>query len=230
VEAWCRGAESRVEAAGLLRFAPDPLQPPVTEEELHLVLEQPKPAAVHTDWLDGEKRFFYRVAFRRQPGEGGKSPRAVVELAFLGEGESWLRADFFRAVLEGAGVPQIMTTGQEVALPVRVLSRSPFAWDRSVRLSYHWRKAGYDPSVPGPVYVWDGLQTLLPGGSLGPGERFEASMQVQAPDQAGDYLLELDLVADQVAWFAGKSPAREPLGRFPVRVDDVTVAPLEQGR
>ena len=61
---------------------------------------------------------------------------------------------------------------------------------------------------------------MLPGGTLGSGETLEGAMQVLAPDKHGDYILELDLVADQVAWFAGKSPTREPLGRFTVRVLD----------
>ncbi len=220
VEAWCRGAEGRVIIAGLPRFSPDPLRPPVTEEELRLVLEKPRPNAVHTDWRDREKRFFYRVAFRRLPGGEGRRPGPSIRLAFLGEGEPWFREAYFHAMLEYADVPELLMAGEQVAVPVRVLSRSPFAWDRSVRLSYHWRRASYDPSIPGAVRVWDGLQTLLPGGVLGPGELLEGSMQVRAPGEAGDYVLELDLVADQVAWFAAKSAAREPLGRFPVRVLD----------
>ncbi len=218
VEAWCRGAESRVSMDGLLRFSPNPLQAPVTEEEIRLVLDQPKPSAVHTDWRDGEKRFFYRVAFRRHQAEKSGPASAAVRLAFLGEGEPWLREAYFRAVLKSAVVPDLMMVKEEVSVPLRVLSRSPFAWDSAVRLSYHWRSAGYDPAFPGPVNVWDGLQTLLPGGALGPGETLEGEMQVLAPDKPGDYVLELDLVADQVAWFAGKSPTREPLGRFAVRV------------
>jgi hypothetical protein len=237
VEGWCRGAEGRVSMAGLLRFSPDPLQAPVTEEEMRLVLEDPRPAAVHTDWLDGEKRFFYRVAFRRHPGSG-RAPRAAIRLSFLGEGEPWLRESYFRAVLEHAGVPPVMTAGGKFTLPVRILSRSPFAWDSSVRLSYHWRRNRFDSSVPGPVSIWDGLQTMLPGGALGPGETSETSMQVQAPEETGDYILELDLVADQVAWFAGKSPGREPLGRYAVRVirpaegewPVESGSPLDQGR
>jgi hypothetical protein len=215
--------------AGLLRFSTDPLQPPVSEEELRLVLDRPKPSAAHADWSDGEKRFFYRVAFRRHPGEG-RAPTADIELAFLGEGEPWLRDAFFRAVLEHAGVPQSMAAGEELAVPVRVLSRSPFAWDRSVRLSYHWRRAGFGDALPGPVVVWDGLQTLLPGDRLDPGETLESEMAVQAPAEPGDYILELDLVADQVAWFAGKSPSREPLGRFEVRVSEPEPVALEEER
>jgi hypothetical protein len=236
VDAWCRGAESRVFSDGLLRFSPDPLQLPVVEEEIRLVLDQPKPSAVHTDWRDGEKRFFYRVAFRRHQGGGGGSASAATRLAFLGEGEPWLRESYFRAVLENAEVPESMTVKEEVSVPLRVLSRSPFAWDSAVRLSYHWRRAGYDPVFPGPVIVWDGLQTLLPGGKLEAGETLEGAMLVLAPDEPGDYVLELDLVTDQVAWFAVKSPDREPLGRFAVRVlDEATVelevpAPLKEDR
>lgn len=218
VKAWCLGAESELLKARMLRFGSEPLSGAVAEEELRLALEEPKPSAVHTGWRDGKRRFFYRVAFRRQPEEGNGPTAAAVRLAFLGEGEPWLREAFYRAVLESAVVPELMVCGEELDIPVRLHSRSPFAWDQSVRISYHWRRAGYDPSLPGPVSIWDGLQTHLAEGVLEPGETLEGTMLVLAPDQPGDYFLEIDLVVDQVTWFARKSQAGEPLGRFPVRV------------
>lgn len=218
VEAWCRGAEGRPVRAPLLQFSPDPAQEPLPGEELRLRLEGPRPVAVHTDWRDGGRRFFYLLKLRRLqgPDEGAAAPSA--QLAFLGEGEPWLRRSFFRARLVAAEVPASMPAGGEQAIPLRLSSRSPFAWDGSVRLSYHWLRPCYGPARPGRTVVWDGVQTGLPGGGLDPGGTAVAEMLVRAPGEPGDYVLEIDLVADQVAWFASKSPSGEPLGRFPVTV------------
>lgn len=228
LKAWCRGAKSELVRAPILRFSTNPLEAPCEVEELQLVLEQPAPTAVHKDWRDGIRRFYYRVAVQRQPGEKYKIVPPALRLWFLGEGEPWLRAQFYQAVLESAHVPELMTAGAELTLPVRLLSRSPFPWDHSVRLSYHWRRAGFHPGLQGQICIWDGLQTHLDDDILGPGGTMDGTMQVLAPEQAGDYLLEIDLVVDRVAWFASKSLDREPLGRFAVQVSESE--PLEPGR
>jgi hypothetical protein len=218
VEARCRGAEGRLVRSALLQFSPDPEQEPLPGEELHLLLEGPKPVAVHTDWRDGGRRFFYLLKLRRRQGPEDGASAPTVQLAFLGEGEPWLRRSFFRARLDGVEVPATMAAGGEQVIRLRLLARSPFAWNDSVRLSYHWHRSGYGPSRPGRTVVWDGLQTVLPGGGLEPGATTMAEMLVRAPGEPGDYVLEVDLVVDQVSWFAAKSPSGEPLGRFPVTV------------
>lgn len=229
VQARCRGAQSRVVRAPLLQFPPDAAGEPVAEAELRLTLEGPRPVAAHPDWRDGERRFFYLVKLRRPPGTLDGAVAPSVRLAFLGEGEPWLRRSFFRARLEHARVPPVMPAGDELRIPVRVQSRSPFAWDRTVRLSYHWRRSGYDPSRPGPTVVWDGLQTRLPPGGVSPGGTASMEMRLRAPEAPGHYVLEIDLVAAQVAWFAARAPAGEPLGRYPVQVIDPAAADVDHG-
>jgi len=230
VEAWCGSAPGEPVRSGLLRFSPDPGQEPVMEEELHLAIEAPQPAAVHLHWRDGERRFIYHVGFRRLPGESGGLAGHHVTLAFLGQGEPWLRDDYFRGVLLQAEVPESLPVDGETTVPLSLVSRSPHPWDSTVRLSYHWRRAGQGGRPHGPVVVWNGIQTLLPDAELLPGGQETVAMQVRAPEEPGDYILELDLVADQVAWFASRSPDREPLGRFPVRVEPVMIEVTDDNR
>jgi len=228
VQAWCRGAESRAVSAPLLQFPCDAAAKPVPGSEQRLLLDGPRPVASHLDWRDGGRRFFYLVKLHRTEGAALRAAAPSVRLAFLGEGEPWLRRDFFRARLEHAEVPQVMPAGEELRVPLLVQSRSPFAWDGTVRLSYHWRRAGYDASRPGRTVVWDGLQTRLPAGGVAPGAMASMDMRLRAPDSPGDYVLEVDLVAAQVSWFAARSPAGEPLGRFPVRVIDPSATGVDQ--
>ena len=84
------------------------------------------------------------------------------------------------------------------------------AWDRGdttwastalggVYLSYHWRR----PS--GEVVVWDGLRTALPS-PIVPGDARSIQMRVEAPPP-GEYLLEIAMVREGVAWFGSYTAA-----------------------
>ena len=93
---------------------------------------------------------------------------------------------------------------------VRVRNRGDASWPahherRPVRLGNHWLDEA------GAMLRLDDGRAFLPR-DLAPGERAELSLPVTAPDEPGDYLLELDLVHEGVAWFAdrGSQTARVP--------------------
>jgi len=69
----------------------------------------------------------------------------------------------------------------------------------SIRLSYRW----YRPD--GQLHVPEGFRTALPA-NLHPGAVTVVPVTVAAPDEPGDYLLEVDLVHEYVRWF--DRPAR----------------------
>jgi hypothetical protein len=78
-----------------------------------------------------------------------------------------------------------------------------------------WRGVwvGSDPLIAGAIYVacrlrdpasgtivaegWGGL-----GQDLAPGQRHTVSAGLEMPDRGGGYLLEVDLVLNEVAWFS----------------------------
>ena len=76
-----------------------------------------------------------------------------------------------------------------------------------------------------PAYRWlsaDGTRTLVPEGlrtpfeeTVEPGEETVVMLAVLAPDEPGEYVLEVDLVHELVRWF--ETPARVPLDGRAVR-------------
>jgi hypothetical protein len=92
------------------------------------------------------------------------------------------------------------------SLPVRVMVKniSGIVWPGDgqndhrtyrVRLGNHWRDAG------GRLVQLDDGRVALPY-DLQPGREVELSLIIEAPKIAGIYLLELDMVQEQVTWFA----------------------------
>jgi SAM-dependent methyltransferase len=86
-----------------------------------------------------------------------------------------------------------------VQLDVRVANASAAPWpaDRFVNLGNHWRDA------TGALLRNDDGRVSLPG-TTPPGAQVDLSLEMQAPDEPGSYLLELDLVIEGVAWFADR--------------------------
>lgn len=110
-------------------------------------------------------------------------------------------------------VPTAAVVSKEFSALVRVANKSWRTWSSEeqpgpVFLSYHW----LDRS--GAVKVPDGKRTPLPS-PLRPGEAREVLAKVVAPDQAGKYILALDLVQEGVTWF---SEAGVPWLRIPIRI------------
>ncbi|MEP6660713.1 MAG: methyltransferase domain-containing protein [Acidimicrobiales bacterium] len=77
-----------------------------------------------------------------------------------------------------------------------------------VRLGNHWL------SADGECAVRDDGRAMFPH-DLGPGERVVLELTLAAPARAGDYLVELDIVEEGLAWFADRG---SPTLRLPLRV------------
>ncbi len=123
------------------------------------------------------------------------------ELTFLGSGAG-LAADLYRLRWGAIEAPATVAAGELFELPVRLFNESATAWTADgaarVKLSYHWRTAD------GGVAVWDGERTEieLP---VPPGGRVVARQKIRAPAVPGRYLLELDPVHEQIAWFSERN-------------------------
>ena len=143
------------------------------------------------------------------------------EFRILGS-EEHLAAEVFAARIGTVGlVPATLPAGAEVQLPVGVTNESDVAWARQgavgVNLGSRWRQgiaaADSEDSELNPQVGPEGPRSLLP--QMNPGAFETITLPVRAPDEPGAYTLEIDLVYEQVAWFAGRGV--EPL-RLPVRV------------
>jgi SAM-dependent methyltransferase len=135
-----------------------------------------------------------------------------------------LARDAFRARLTIDSQSLAAAPGQQVALTVTVENHSPRTWpaladakgDSQITVGNHWL---YED---GDVRQRDDGRCPLPF-DVPPGARATVMLVVTAPSDDGTYLLELDLVQENVAWFAerGSSTLRVPLvvgtGRGAVR-------------
>lgn len=104
-----------------------------------------------------------------------------------------------------------LTAGARAEIQVRVRNDSATGWAhlRSLKVGNHWRSA--DGSTL--ITVDDGRESLP--AALEPGEGATVPLTITAPDEAGRYLLEVDLVEEGICWFADRA---SPTLRVPVRV------------
>ena len=102
---------------------------------------------------------------------------------------------------EITGTDQIVTAGagEEITVPVTVRNIGSLPWssegDRIIFLSYHIHTESGDNMAA------EGERTPLPQ-TVSPGGEATVDLEVSAPEKAGKYTLEIDLVCEGVTWFA----------------------------
>ena len=136
------------------------------------------------------------------------------------EGEYWLadvteppslqipvivRAGYAFSVVDGSA-PWWLITGRDVTRRLALRNDGTRAWpiDGSVALSYHWITKDGEPAV------WDGARTPLPV-AVEPGGEVVVEARLVAPESAGRFRLQWDMVREGVAWFSQRDPTPEPL-------------------
>ncbi len=97
--------------------------------------------------------------------------------------------------------------GETVTFPVRIRNEGSLTWPNSgshpVNLTYKWLDEDRNVVVP------DGLRTPLPH-EVAPQQEVSLEAQVQFPADAGQYILQMDMVQEFVTWFQWKgSPVHE---------------------
>ena len=130
-----------------------------------------------------------------------------LELVLQPEVARLLRA----GTLGAAHLPTTLRPGETVAVWVQVRNDSDRAWPPSdrgdvryqIRLGNRW----FDAS--GATLVRDDARAPLYH-ALYPGGRTDMLLAITAPDRPGDYLLDIDLAQEGIAWFGsqGSAPIR----------------------
>jgi SAM-dependent methyltransferase len=112
--------------------------------------------------------------------------------------------DAFRATVELQDEPLALAPGAKAVVPVRVTNSSPHPWPAAgkdgwylVTVANHWLDRN------GTRVVNDDARAALTA-DLQPGETAVVELEVRAPDGAGRYQLEVDLVQEGVAWFGDR--------------------------
>lgn len=116
----------------------------------------------------------------------------------------------FRALLAFKDAPTKLRTGQKETVVVRVKNGSDVYW---------WARGGEPNDSPSNKFyiavgnLWlqeDGKLLTEMDGRIGlskdlrPGEEVEVPLSISAPTTPGNYILEVDLVQEQVSWFHDK--------------------------
>lgn len=117
----------------------------------------------------------------------------------------------FKAQITVDSPPAKLRAGQKESIPVRVKNVSDVMWYARgaevntnsgnkfyLAVGNRWLKAEAEQLVTN----MDGRYGLPK--DLKPGEEVEVPLQITAPKDAGEYILEVDLVQEQVAWFSDK--------------------------
>ncbi|HYW74782.1 MAG TPA: glycosyltransferase family 39 protein [Pyrinomonadaceae bacterium] len=125
-----------------------------------------------------------------------------------------MTADAFKAEITLANPARAWRSGEQTTIQVTVRNISERTWlarERSaspfqLQLGNHW----LDPD--GRTLVNDDGRAALPH-DLAPGEAISIPLIVNAPSSSGKYLLEIDMLQEDVSWFAlrGSSTLRLPI-------------------
>lgn len=123
----------------------------------------------------------------------------------------------FKAQVTAAGPPQKLARGDRADVTVRVRNTGDAVWPVrgregdgvfQVNLGDRWIDSkGRDVKVDERVFLPRAVK---------PGEEVELPLAIVAPDAAGDYVVEVDMVQEGVAWFFQKGS--QPL-RLKVKVE-----------
>jgi hypothetical protein len=121
-------------------------------------------------------------------------------LTYMGSGEH-LNADLYTIQWGKVVAPKQVRAGEAFTVATRLFNRSDNVWTAEgsarVNLSYHWLSGGQ-------MAIQDGERTLLPL-PVPPGGRVSVRQRIVAPREPGWYVLELDPVFENVAWFSDKN-------------------------
>jgi len=138
----------------------------------------------------GDKQSPPQPVFRAEVRETGPLPAAA----------------FSCALSLPAAVPA-MQPGEVVNLQVSIKNTSSVAWPgnalaktaKPLCAAYHIR------SVTGTLILWDGNRTPITT-EVAPGSEVTLVLRVKAPSTPGKYVLQPDLVQENVAWFSRRTP------------------------
>ncbi len=97
---------------------------------------------------------------------------------------------------DAAATPRLLWADRNRDVTLRLTNRGTREWSEAAgdHLSYHWLRPD------GSVVERDGMRATLPG-PVKPGETVTVTARVHAPASSGRWVLEWEMVREQVAWY-----------------------------
>ena len=120
-----------------------------------------------------------------------------------------LPASGYAAGISVLECPRSLQPSEAAMVRVAVTNLGNAVWPNDIPAGRHITVANHWLSPGGEVVVADDARARLTA-TMAPGSRAEIELAVRAPDAAGEYLLEIDLVQERICWFAerGSSTAK----------------------
>jgi hypothetical protein len=123
----------------------------------------------------------------------------------------------YKGKISVENAPASMKVNASANIKVKIRNMGSHVWPTKglpdgkfkVNVTYRWLDKDNRIVIP------DGLRTGLPH-DVNPNEEIALEVQVAAPNQAGDYILELSIVQEGVAWFQEKG---NETTKIPVKVE-----------
>ncbi len=144
----------------------------------------------HPDWIEDNT-----ISVQRPDVE---EARAMWERILEGEPAAKYNASY----IEVSDIPDMMSSNMVYRFKVKVRNTGALTWTRNGSqegffIGYHW--IDFDSRQ---MVVFDGERTFLPVEELKPGQEAVFEMKVTAPSDSGQYVLQLDMVQENVTWFS----------------------------
>lgn len=122
-------------------------------------------------------------------------------------------------------IPESMGKNQVYTCTMKVKNTGATVWEKDGEnpyfLSYHWIDLDTKETV-----VFDGERTYLPVDKVDPGEEVEIELEIVAPSESGNYVLQVDMVHEGITWFSYQGVP--PLEKF-ISVNVVYAAIYDDG-
>ncbi len=98
-------------------------------------------------------------------------------------------------------IGNVMTQNSEYKFKIKVKNTGALEWNRNgdepVYLGYHWIDFNSRETV-----VFDGKRSIIPRDGVKVGDEVSFDLTVISPTEAGEYILQVDLVQEGVTWFS----------------------------
>ncbi len=133
--------------------------------------------------------------------------RAMWERMQLGEPASNYNAEY----IEIDTISDSMTEDISYTFTIKVKNTGALTWNRNggnpIYLGYHW----IDNDTK-EIVVFDGKRSIISNDGIEVGQEVTFDLQIVAPPEPGDYVLQIDLVHEGVTWFSYQGVP--PMERF----------------
>ena len=179
-----------------------------------VVHEAARPWRRHRFWWSPEERYAVRmVRFALEsPGGEGAQP-ATVRLRYLGR--SAAPTTGFARESAAIDLPTEVVAGSRTAVALRVRNTGTWTWSSAAVVPVQIG-ARIEPLATSPGAGGGSQPRFVLPRPVAPGESFESEIELDWPAVPGRYRVSLDLVAEDLAWFADRMGA--PLASAEVEV------------